>query len=103
MDIIQGKQTITHPSQIHTKQEKDYALQAYSFYRTTDPYLRPIRSTIYRLQSKTYPFLLPYLNRAASLAQDSPAIVTVGALLLFLLIAMRVLGFVHKIMMFWVR
>jgi hypothetical protein len=47
--------------------------------------------------------MLPYLNRAAELAQDSPSIITVGLLLLFLLIMMQILNFARRIMMFWIR
>jgi hypothetical protein len=47
--------------------------------------------------------MLPYLNHAAVLAKNSPAILTVGVLLLFLLVAMQILNFVRRIMMFWVR
>jgi hypothetical protein len=80
-----------------------YALNAYDLYNSADPYLRPLRTGVYQLQAKAYPILLPYLNRAAVLAQDSPGIITIGLLLLFLLIAMRILAFVSRILMFWLR
>ena len=80
-----------------------YALNAYDLYNSADPYIRPIRSAIYQLQVRAYPIILPYLNRAAVLAQDSPGIITVGVLLLFLLIAMQILNFIRRVMMFWIR
>jgi hypothetical protein len=104
MDIIQGTYfppDSPHPTKI--SRPLDYALHAYNLYTTADPYLRPIRRTIYEVQARSYPLILPYLNRAAVLAQDSPAILTVGVLLLFLLIAMQVLNFVRRVMMFWMR
>jgi hypothetical protein len=47
--------------------------------------------------------LLPYLNTAAELAHKSPAIITVGILLLFLLIAMQVLNFIRRAMVWWLK
>jgi hypothetical protein len=47
--------------------------------------------------------LLPYLNTAAELAHKSPAILTVGILLLFLLIAMQVLNFIRRVMVWWFK
>ena len=80
-----------------------YALNAYNLYNSADPYLRPIRTGMSQLQSHLSPLVLPYLNRLAVLAQDSPGILTVGVLLLFLLIVMQILNFVRRVMMFWVR
>ena len=102
MDIIQGEQPLPNRS-APSLQAVDYALQAWQLYKATDPYLRPIRQTFFQLQAKTYPIILPYLNRAATLAQDSPALLTVGVLMLFLLIAMQILFFVRRVMMFWMR
>lgn len=106
MDVIQG--TSPRSPKIKTKlTATDYALNAYTFYNSCDPYLRPIRQGVSQLQTqfqaRAYPLLLPYLNRALVLAQDSPGILTIGVLLLFLLIAMQILNFVRRVMMFWVR
>jgi hypothetical protein len=46
---------------------------------------------------------MPYLNQAAVLAQDSPGILSVGVLLLFVLIALQVLNMIRRIMMWWIR
>jgi uncharacterized protein YggT (Ycf19 family) len=78
-------------------------MQAIHIYNSCDPYLRPVRRFVTSAQQTTYPVILPYLNRAAVIAQDSPAILTVGVLLLFLLIAMQVLNFIRRVMVFWFR
>jgi hypothetical protein len=78
-------------------------MQALHIYNSCDPYLRPVRRFVTSTHQTTYPVILPYLNRAAVLAQDSPAILTVGVLLLLLLIAMQVLNFIRRVMMFWFR
>jgi hypothetical protein len=80
-----------------------YAINAYNLYNSADPYIRPVRSAIYQLQTRAYPIILPYLNKAAILAQDSPGIITVGVLLLFLLISMQILNFLRRVLMFWIR
>jgi hypothetical protein len=78
-------------------------MQALHIYNSCDPYLRPVRRFVTSAQQTTYPVILPYLNRAAVLAQDSPAILSVGVLLLLLLIAMQVLNFIRRVMVFWFR
>jgi hypothetical protein len=78
-------------------------MQALHIYNSCDPYLRPVRRFVTSAQQTTYPVILPYLNRAAVLAQDSPAILSVGVLLLLLLIAMQVLNFIRRLMVFWFR
>lgn len=80
-----------------------YAISAYQLYHRADPYLRPVRSFIYNLQARSYPIILPYLNKAAVLAQDSPAIISVGIFALIVLVALQVLNFAHRFFMFWVR
>jgi hypothetical protein len=102
MDILQGARNILLHNN-NPSQPADYALTAYNVYLSLDPYLRPVRRFIYDTQARTYPIMLPYLNKAAVLAQDSPAIISVGVLLLFLLIAMQVLNFVRRVMVFWIR
>jgi hypothetical protein len=102
MDIIQGAYSPHHPL-AKSNPFPGYALNAYDLYNSADPYLRPIRSSLASLQSRAYPIILPYLNNAALMAQDSPGIITVGILLLFLLIAMQILNFIRRVMMFWIR
>ncbi|KAF4620090.1 hypothetical protein G7Y89_g14731 [Cudoniella acicularis] len=82
---------------------QEYFFQAIHLYHDADPYLNPIRRFIYEVQSQTYPIILPYLNRAAVFAQDSPAIISVGLLLLFLLIAVQILSWIRRFMMWWFR
>lgn len=106
MDVIQGTFS-RNPDSTTRLTSLGYALNAYSFYNSCDPYLRPIRQGAFQLQTQfqahAYPLLLPYLNKALVLAQDSPGIITVGVILLFLLIALQILNFVRRVMMFWVR
>jgi Nuclear pore assembly and biogenesis len=46
---------------------------------------------------------MPYLNAAAIKAQDSPGIISVGVLLLFILIVLQILNMLRRIMMWWIR
>jgi ABC-type multidrug transport system fused ATPase/permease subunit len=81
----------------------DYATHAYHFYNTCSPYLQPVRSTLSTLQARSYPIIMPYVNAAAVKAQDSPGIISVGVLLLFVLIALQILNVLRRIMMWWIR
>jgi uncharacterized protein YggT (Ycf19 family) len=102
MDLVQGARTL-HSSRNKDSRIVEYAIQALHIYNTADPYLRPIRRFIFQTQRQVYPILLPYLNTAANLAHKSPAIITVGILLLFLLIAMQVLNFIRRLMVWWFK
>ncbi|KAH8808222.1 hypothetical protein F5884DRAFT_360650 [Xylogone sp. PMI_703] len=82
---------------------QDSAMMAYQFYANLQPYLVPVLSNLSELQKRLYPVLLPYLNQLAVLAQDSPAVVSFGALLLLLIIAIQIINFVHRIIMFWTK
>ncbi|KAF8867009.1 hypothetical protein BDZ45DRAFT_710068 [Acephala macrosclerotiorum] len=82
---------------------QDYALQLLHLYDTSEPYTRPITSTLTSLRTQLSPLILPYLNRLAILAQDSPALISVGILLLFLLISLQILAWMKRVMMFWFR
>ena len=46
---------------------------------------------------------MPYLDAAAVRAQDSPGLISVGVLLLFILIALQILNVMRRIMMWWIR
>ncbi|TVY85365.1 hypothetical protein LSUE1_G000293 [Lachnellula suecica] len=81
----------------------DVGVQAFHLYNEADPYLRPILSSLNALYAQLYPALLPLLNRAAVFTHDSPALVTVGILLLFLLISVQILAFVKRMLMWWFR
>lgn len=78
-------------------------MQAYNFYNACDPYLQPIRKTFSDLGSRAYPLVMPYLDAAAVRAQDSPGLISVGVLVLFILIALQILNLVRRIMMWWIR
>jgi len=82
---------------------QDYILSIYSLYGRANPYLTPIRHFFSTVQTRLSPLLIPLLDKLAVLAQDSPAIVSVGVLLLFLVIALQVLDFARRVMMFWTR
>ncbi|KAG9238720.1 hypothetical protein BJ875DRAFT_437174 [Amylocarpus encephaloides] len=85
---------------------QDYAAQAYALYSDIDPYLSPIRSFVWSLKSiipPISPILSPLANKVVLLAQDSPAIVSVAFLLVLLLVAIRILNFLRRVMMFWIR
>jgi hypothetical protein len=106
MDILQGNhfplltiRQLTFPS--------DLTFYALSAYRQALPYLLPLLRQFYTLQhrfyTQLYPVLLPYLNTLFLWAHESPAIISVGALILFLLITMQIMNFFRRMMMFWVR
>lgn len=78
-------------------------MMAYQCYNTLQPYLNEIYSSLSQLQSRLYPVVLPYLNRLAVLAQDSPAVISFGALLLLLVITVQIVNFVHRVIMFWTK
>ncbi|CAL3970908.1 unnamed protein product [Diplocarpon coronariae] len=82
---------------------QDYAIHAIQALHTAEPYTRPVRSYISTIRAQSAPILLPYLNKAASLAQESPAILSLGVLLLLLVLIMQILAFVRRVMLFWVR
>jgi uncharacterized protein YggT (Ycf19 family) len=104
MDLVQGASTLLlYASSNEDSRRVEFASQVLHIYSTADPYLRPIRRFIFQTQRQIYPILLPYLNTAANLAHKSPAIITVGILLLFLLIAMQVLNFIRRVMVWWFK
>lgn len=68
-----------------------------------DPYLRPVRQFFWDFQSTCYPILLPYLNRLAVFAQESPSVVSLAVLLLVLAIMLQILSWVRRMMVWWFR
>ncbi|TVY32600.1 hypothetical protein LSUB1_G007947 [Lachnellula subtilissima] len=82
---------------------QELALQTISLYHFLTPYLTPLTSTLTSAYTQIYPIALPYLNRLLILAHDSPALVSVALLLLFLLLAMRILGAVQRLVVWWFR
>ena len=104
MDIVQGtlsslQLTCSEPRLTIP----EYGLHALNALHTAEPYTRPVFRFLNTVRSQSTPILLPYLNRAASLAQESPAIVSLGVLLLVLVIAMQIINFIRRIMMYWMR
>lgn len=81
----------------------ELAYQALHLYHQVGPYLTPLRTSISTISAQAQPLLLPILNRAAVFAQESPALISVGVLLLFLLIAVQILSFAKRILMWWFR
>jgi len=82
---------------------QEIVLQTLRLYHEADPYIRPIKSSLSSIYASLYPTLLPFLNRLALFAQDSPALVSVGVLLLFLLIAVQILGFIKRVLVWWFK
>jgi hypothetical protein len=81
----------------------DYTPYLLSIYRALDPYIRSATSLLFSIQSQLTPYLLPLLDRAASFATDSPAVITVGLLLLLLVVSMQILNFARRLIVFWTR
>jgi hypothetical protein len=81
----------------------ELAYQALNLYHQADPYLTPLRTSLSTLSAQAQPLLLPILNRAVVFAQESPALISVGMLLFFLLIAVQILSFAKRILMWWFR
>jgi hypothetical protein len=106
MDIFQGTQADMHNiAFVGTANplRAGYSPYLITLYRHLDPYLRSATSILYTIQSTITPFLLPVLNHAAVFAQDSPAVITVGMLLLLLVISMQILNFARRLIAFWTR
>jgi hypothetical protein len=106
MDIFQGAQADTLSSAFLGTANSlcaDYTPYLVTLYHYLNPYIRSATSLLSTIQSTLTPFLLPALNRAAVFAQDSPAIITVGLLLLLLVISMQILNFARRIVVFWTR
>ncbi|TVY26845.1 hypothetical protein LHYA1_G004447 [Lachnellula hyalina] len=82
---------------------QELALQTISLYHFLTPYLTPLTSTLNSAYTHIYPIALPYVNRLLILAHDSPALVSVALLLLFLLLAMRILGAVQRLVVWCFR
>ncbi|KUJ20416.1 uncharacterized protein LY89DRAFT_682153 [Mollisia scopiformis] len=81
----------------------DLTFEMLRFYHASEPYTKPLTKLLVTMKNETYPLVLPYMNRLAVLAQDSPAIITVGIFLLILLIALQILAVMKRVMMFWFR
>ncbi|KAI9051084.1 hypothetical protein LZ554_005190 [Drepanopeziza brunnea f. sp. 'monogermtubi'] len=82
---------------------QDYALLTFPILHDLEPYTTPVLSILRTIRANLAPLAVPALNRAAVLAHESPAIVSLGVLLLVLLVAMQILAFCRRVMMFWAR
>jgi len=106
MDIFQGAQADPRNSPFigpANSLRADFTPYLLTLYHHLHPYIRSATSLISTIQSNLTPVLLPALNRAATFAQDSPAVITVGLLLLLLVISMQILNFARRIIVFWTR
>jgi hypothetical protein len=104
MEVLQGTFYCISRRHIHRSLQKaELAYQALNLYRQADPYLTPFRNHLSTLSAQARPLLLPILNRTAVFAQESPALISVGVLLLFLLIAVQILSFAKRILIWWFR
>jgi hypothetical protein len=85
----------------------EYALTITHNISNLTPYLLPIYNTLQQslttVRTQVAPIVLPHVNKALVLAQDSPGIISVGILILLLLIVLQIVNIVRRIMMFWVR
>jgi len=55
------------------------------------------------VRAQLQPLITPLLDQLASVATDSPTIVSVGFFVLLLLIAMQILNFARRILVFWTK
>lgn len=77
--------------------------QTLTLYHTASPYLSTVQAQLSSLYTQALPLMSPLLDRVAIFTHDSPAIVSVAILLLVLILAMKLLGFVQRLVMWWVR
>ncbi|TVY50284.1 hypothetical protein LCER1_G008303, partial [Lachnellula cervina] len=94
MEVLQGTRLPFPPPKPNhklTPAPTELALQTITLYHDLTPYLTPVHRALSTLYTRTYPILLPLANRLLVLAHDSPALLSVALLLLFLLVAMRIL------------
>lgn len=109
MDILQGVFAPLPPRAEGThrpltpRSPPDYQGELHTIYTYLSPYLTPVLRFLLSLQRTLYPMVLPLLNRAAVFTQDSPAIISVGILVLLLVISVQILNFARRILMFWTR
>ncbi|KAK0103029.1 hypothetical protein ONS95_000788 [Cadophora gregata] len=82
---------------------QEYALPVFQTLTTLEPYTRAPLRTLSNLYTQYSPLLTPYLDSALRTLHTSPAILSLAALLLLLIIALQILYFVRRVMMFWFR
>lgn len=77
----------------------DYALQAYSLYTSSEPYLRPVRQLVWQLQAAS----VPLVNQFLTFSQEQPAIITLFLLAFMLVISLQILNFARRVIAWWMR
>ncbi|KAH7383602.1 hypothetical protein BKA64DRAFT_712480 [Cadophora sp. MPI-SDFR-AT-0126] len=82
---------------------QEYTIPLLNLFHTLEPYTRRPILTLHTLYTQYSPILIPYLDSLLRTLHTSPAILSLAALLLLLIIAMQILYFVRRVMMFWFR
>ncbi|KAG4436456.1 hypothetical protein IFR05_008070 [Cadophora sp. M221] len=82
---------------------EEYTPALLSALTTIEPYTRAPLQTISALSTRLTPLLTPYLTTLLNTLHTSPAILSLAAILLLLILALQILLFVRRLMMFWFR
>jgi Nuclear pore assembly and biogenesis len=82
-------------------------MQAHSLYNTLDPYLTPLRRTLYstmsNLNTHVSPIIRPLFERSLIFAQESPALISALLLVSFLILALKIMDVARRMLMWWTR
>ncbi|KAH6719316.1 hypothetical protein BKA61DRAFT_274213 [Leptodontidium sp. MPI-SDFR-AT-0119] len=82
---------------------EEYAPTLLTILSTLEPYTRAPLSTLHTLSTRLTPLLTPYLTSLLNTLHASPAILSLAAILLLLILTLQILLFVRRVMMFWFR
>ncbi|KAH7330386.1 hypothetical protein BKA65DRAFT_58174 [Rhexocercosporidium sp. MPI-PUGE-AT-0058] len=82
---------------------QEYAPPLLSLLSTVEPYTRAPLRTFQTLTDNLTPLITPYLTTLLNTLHTSPAILSLAALLLLAILALQILLFVRRILMFWFR
>ncbi|CZT48139.1 uncharacterized protein RSE6_08800 [Rhynchosporium secalis] len=70
---------------------------------TLEPYTRLPLRTLNSLYTQATPLLTPYISSLLNTLHASPAILSLAAIILLLVLALQILSFIRRVMMFWFR
>ncbi|KAL2067192.1 hypothetical protein VTL71DRAFT_1616 [Oculimacula yallundae] len=82
---------------------QEYAPTILTTLQRLEPYTRTPLSVLHTLYVRLSPVLTPYIDTLLSTLHTSPAILSLAAIILLLVIALQILSFVRRVMMFWFR
>jgi hypothetical protein len=103
MDAFEGDTTPSAGFQLAANKFGDYHAVISTLYSILSPVIYPTLRLLDWARSIIFPLALPLLNQLSQLAQESPAVVSLGVLLLTLYISLRIMGFLQRMVAFGAR